>query len=241
MSVWTFSDTHGNRQLFNAVMSKIGPNDIVYFLGDAIDRGPDGWAILKELLNDPRVIFIKGNHEDMMYKALAKWPRYFEESNDMLVWGFNGNEPTMAAILEDDPNVVRDILDKVAALPTFIEYTNPSGDIFWLSHAGCDYTEHISELKEEDLIWDRSHFLFNMWYHDNPNNLYIVHGHTPIPLLLKEMSYYNDGIPRETKIESGAYYYAGGHKIDIDCGAHFTGCTVLLNLDTFDEEVFMED
>jgi hypothetical protein len=49
---------------------------------------------------------------------------------------------------------------------------------------------------------------------------------------------YCDDIPRAGEMEPGAYFYAKGHKIDIDCGAHFTGYTTLLNLDTFDEEVF---
>ena len=48
-------------------------------------------------------------------------------------------------------------------------------------------------------------------------------------------SYYDD---INLDIPEGAYYYADGHKIDIDCGAHFTGTTVLLNLDTFEEKVF---
>ena len=53
MSTWCFSDIHGQRELFDQVMAEIGSDDTVYFLGDAIDRGPDGWNILKELMNAP--------------------------------------------------------------------------------------------------------------------------------------------------------------------------------------------
>lgn len=239
MSIWAFSDIHGQRQLFDAVMDKIGPDDRAYFLGDAIDRGPDGWAIFKQIMDDPRITFICGNHEDMMINALRYFPNHSIWSRDMQVWDWNGNEPTLQAIKNDDPAIVKDYLDRAKNLPIFQTYTNPSGDEFWLSHAGCDYTEHINELSREQLIWDRSHFLTNMWYHDNPENLYIVHGHTPIPILLEEMSMYCDDIPRDGEVEPGAYYYADGHKIDIDCGAHFTDMTVLFNLDTFDEEIFI--
>ena len=237
MSTWCFSDIHGNRPLFNALMEKIGPNDTAFFLGDAIDRGPDGWAIFKEIMDDSRITFICGNHEDMMIDALRtfpiwQWNRYAE------VWGWNGNEPTIEAIHNDDPEIVKTYLDRARNLPIFQTYISPNGNEFWLSHAGCDYTENLSTLDREHLIWDRSHFLTNTWYHDNPENLYIVHGHTPIPILIEEMSYYCDNIPKEDEIEPGAFYYAEGHKICIDCGAHFTDCTVLLNLDTFNEEVF---
>ena len=55
------------------------------------------------------------------------------------------------------------------------------------------------------------------------------------------MSIYCDDMPKDVKVESGAYYYAKGHKICIDCGAHFTNTTVLLNLDTFEEKIFTID
>jgi len=237
MATLCFSDIHGQRNLFNQIMAEIGPNDRAYFLGDAIDRGPDGWAIFKELMDDPRITFICGNHEDMMIDALRTFPE-IRWSHEMEVWSWNGNEPTLQAIQNDDPEVVKNYLLRARELPIFQTYINPLGDEFWLSHAGCDYTENLATLSREDLIWDRSHFLTNMWYHDNPENLYIVHGHTPIPILLEEMSMYCDNIPRYGEIEPGACYYANGHKIDIDCGAHFTDCTVLLNLDNFSEEIF---
>lgn len=237
MSVFAFSDIHGQRALFDQVMAKIGPDDTAIFLGDAIDRGPDGWAIFKELMDDPRITFICGNHEDMMIDALRPFPE-IRWSQDMEVWGWNGNEPTLEGIRNDDPIIVKDYLRRARELPTFMTYTNPLGNTFWLCHAGCDYTEHLAWLTRQDLIWDRHHFISNKWYCDNPDNLYIVHGHTPIPILLEELSMYHDDIPKDGEVEPGAYYYADGHKIDIDCGAHFTGCTVLLNLDDFSEQVF---
>lgn len=234
MSVFVFSDIHGQRALFDQIMNRIGPNDRAFFLGDAIDRGPEGWQIFKELMDDPRITFIKGNHEDMMVKALRDFPKQ-RINRDRLVWNINGNEPTLSAIKEDNPDDVREYLNRASKLPIFSRYTNEYGDEFWLSHAGCDYVENINELPEEDLIWDRNHFIPNKWYHDNPDNVYIIHGHIPIPHLVEELSYFEE-MPEE--IPPGIFIYAGGHKVDIDCGAHYTDCTVLLNLDTWEEEVF---
>ena len=50
MRVFVFSDIHGQRVLFDKIMNRIGPNDKAFFLGDAIDRGPEGWQIFKELM-----------------------------------------------------------------------------------------------------------------------------------------------------------------------------------------------
>ena len=38
-----------------------------------------------------------------------------------------------------------------------------------------------------------------------------------------------------------SYYFNKNHKVDIDCGVHYTGITTLLNLDTFDEQVIIEE
>ena len=47
MSVYALADLHGNGTIYNKIKNFLKPNDTVYFLGDAIDRGPDGWTILK--------------------------------------------------------------------------------------------------------------------------------------------------------------------------------------------------
>ena len=45
------------------------PECTIVYGGDAADRGPDGYRIIKELLNDPQIIYIYGNHEDLFIKA----------------------------------------------------------------------------------------------------------------------------------------------------------------------------
>lgn len=239
MSTWVFSDIHGNRNLFDQVMAEIGPDDRVYFLGDAIDRGPDGWNILKELLADPRVIFIKGNHEYMMCNALWNYPELPAWSHEMSVWSWNGYEPTISAIEEENNDIVKEVLSKVRQLPTYATYTSHTGNVFWLSHAGFSYSEGGAEnIDTYDLIWNREHYYPSESDDKIPDNLYIIHGHTPIPYLVKELAWFDNYNYLSEGVTPGAFFYAGGHKIDVDCGAHFTNMTVLLNLDTFEEKVF---
>jgi calcineurin-like phosphoesterase family protein len=57
MATYVFSDLHGRKDLWlKANKEVLGPNDTIYFLGDAADRGPDGWEMIKTLLDDERVI-----------------------------------------------------------------------------------------------------------------------------------------------------------------------------------------
>ena len=51
MSTYAFSDIHGNMALFKTIQEFLKDDDICYCLGDCADRGPDGWAIIKEAIN----------------------------------------------------------------------------------------------------------------------------------------------------------------------------------------------
>ena len=66
---YAFTDIHGNYNLWKQIKNFLRPEDKVYFLGDACDRGKDGFKIMKELLFDSRVIYLKGNHEQLMIDA----------------------------------------------------------------------------------------------------------------------------------------------------------------------------
>ena len=143
MSTWAFSDIHGNRKLFDAIKNFIKEDDTIYFLGDACDRGPDGWEIIKEILADERFIYLKGNHEDMLVKA------FFEQ-------------------MKEDRKSCR-------------EYCNKNGEFIYMSHAG--YSMGIDPPTDEELIWDRTHFLDTRWF--GPDNAIVIHGHTPIPHLVE--------------------------------------------------------
>lgn len=241
MSVWACSDLHGQRWAFDQILETIGPEDKVYFLGDAIDRGPDGWQIMRDIMNDPRFIYIMGNHESMMVDALLRFPH---DPETLEQWYWNGGKVTHKA-LRADPEWY-EVLQKVAQFPDYLEYINPDGIRVRMSHAGFTPDEEDWHGWGDDLIWDRNHFLHDNWNEERNGNDLIVHGHTPIPYILEErtmiarMTGRNlDSISQNEEIEPGAYWYCGNHKVDIDCGVHYTGITTLLNLDSFDEQVFI--
>ena len=57
---FALSDLHGQWGLWQQIKQFLNQDDKLYFLGDAIDRGPKGYEIMKELLCDSRVTYIMG-------------------------------------------------------------------------------------------------------------------------------------------------------------------------------------
>ena len=127
---------------------------------------------------------------------------------------------------------MRNIVKKLVRLPTYKEYVNKDGERVFLSHAGfTPWSADFADLAiptPKELIWNRDHILDDV-DEDWVDNVVIVHGHTPIPLM--------DIVPRNAELH-GAYWYAEDRKVNIDCGLVWTGETVLLDLDTWDEHIF---
>lgn len=231
MAVYACSDLHGMLRFYKAVKEMLQPEDVVYFLGDAGDRGPEPWECIKTILNDPQFIYIKGNHEDMLVDAMGHG-----YGSAWALLRSNGGKKTCEAAM-DEPDW-KEWRAKLAALPTKATYTNTQGQTVYLSHAGfTPSTDHQGQMRwmwDRDLIWDRDHF-FDEWPEDEIfQKAVVVHGHTPIPYLLDEI----DSACTMGEIEPGALWYADGKKCCIDCGAVFTGIFVLIDLDTWEEHVF---
>lgn len=67
MSTYVISDIHGNYKKYKRLLEMIDfkDKDTLYVLGDVIDRGPEGIKVLKDMMSQPNVIPILGNHEFM--------------------------------------------------------------------------------------------------------------------------------------------------------------------------------
>lgn len=229
MATYAFSDLHGNLDLYKQIKEYVESKDTLYCLGDCGDRGNEPWKTIKEVAKDPQIFYIKGNHEDMLVKAA----REVLNPNDM-DWGYkyqymlanNGGMETLEQLLkEPHPEVW---VKHLASLPSYIIYTNTTGQDIFLSHAGCsfwaDEPDKIPEVK--DLLWDRLHF------YDNCRLLgskIVVHGHTPIKYLASEIG---------EQVTIGALRYADGKKYCIDAGTYRSGRAILFNLDTFESIEF---
>ena len=236
MAVWVATDLHGNYDLWEQIKNFLKEDDTLIFLGDAIDRGSRGFEIFKELLEHPQVVYICGNHEDIMYNAFcATGPAATEYYKN---WMNNDGQATLDNIKKMglDTETKLDLIHKIRSLPRYAEYESKGNGLkFILCHAGYtpgDYFDSLwDDQKEQKMLWDRNHFNFPWPLDEKYDNVVIVHGHTPI-LLLNQMGY-----TRETGMRP--MWYESNHKVNLDAATANTGLAFLFNLDTLDYELFV--
>lgn len=225
MATWVCSDMHGYYSFYEGIKRHINPEDTVICLGDCGDRGPQSWRLIKAVLSDPQFIYLKGNHEDMLAKALRSYltdDRDFVYDYDVRLCWSNGGRPTFYdASNENDPWGVVKVLEK---LPIEYHYINPDGKRFCLCHAGfTPGTIWKNEaFRTKDFIWGRDHS-FDNWFETDEFDI-VVHGHTPIPFDFVD----------EDEFDGSPYTYCDGHKINIDAGSYYSGKGILFNLDTYE-------
>lgn len=232
MTTWVIADLHGHLEIWEKVKKIIGPNDIVYVLGDCVDRGPQSWETLKTVYNDPQAYLLKGNHEDMLVKACEDYLEddYMWDYKSYMLCYRNGGKETMES-WEADPDRVAWV-KRLRDLPTWESY-DANGRSIILCHAGFTPWMEPGETscsipEDHDLIWDREHYYSNTYLPQHMDDVLIIHGHTPIHHLSADIN---------MPWESGAFWYMNGHKCCIDSGGFFSGEWVLLNLDTLEDTV----
>ena len=237
MAVYAASDLHGNYNLWEQIKAFLEEGDTLIFLGDAIDRGDRGFEIFKEMLDDPRVVFLKGNHEDMMYEAFhemgpsrGKMLKHWTKKD-------NGGQDTLDNIknLELDYETKMGYINTIAKLPYFAEYVNVDGIKFILCHAGYTPGRLWDEInpwdQEQKALWGRKHFNYS-WPEEGYENVIMVHGHTPILLMKEWFECQASGL--------SPFWYENDHKVNLDAATPSTGLAFLLNLDTCDYELFTD-
>lgn len=228
--VLAVSDLHGRYDLWTQIKEFLQPDDTLYVIGDCADRGKNGMEIILEIMADPRCIYIKGNHEDLFVKAVLQ--------REKTLHNYNGGAPTYKA-WKYKYGADMKLIHFLNKLPTEKVYLNKYGQRVVMTHAG--YTPHLTTFVwDEDRIWDRHHFN-DMWDVDYADTI-MVHGHTPIPI----MGEYLWDAPAEEDVLPGVFWYSADdrgakHKVNIDCGAFFTGHTTVLDLDTWEEHKFFAE
>ena len=58
MAVYACSDLHGMLHFYKAIKDILKPEDIVYFLGDAGDRGPHPWECIKTIMDAKKILVV---------------------------------------------------------------------------------------------------------------------------------------------------------------------------------------
>lgn len=229
MSVYAVADLHGQLELWKAIERFLKPEDKIYVLGDCGDRGPQPWETIKAVFTNPQVEYLLGNHELMLTAAMSEWLMDEQLASDYYLLCSNGGLGTFDGWLNDGAKT--NWCHELSLLPSIATYINKDGIIISMSHSGKYISTSDDSYTWKDLVWDREHFN-EPWC--GAENEVVVHGHTPIPHLAKKIS-------RKVPEEPGAFWYCDNHKICLDNASFSTGFATVLDLDTFDEHVFVLD
>ena len=166
MSIYVVSDIHGEAELFYDMLEQIRftDEDYLYILGDVIDRGPDGIALLQDIMNRPNMTLLLGNHEYMMLQ-------YFSPAatdTEIQRWNKNGNTPTRDAYLKSGQATQKRITKYLQSLPTHIE-VSVNNRAYYLVHGFPGENVH-------DEVWHRPSVTDS-----NPiPDATLIIGHTPV-------------------------------------------------------------
>jgi serine/threonine protein phosphatase 1 len=95
MRTLAIGDIHGCALALHALLDAVrpGPDDQIVALGDYVDRGPDSFGVIEQLLalhRAGRLVALRGNHEDMMLSARAG-------RDDLRLWLACGGRETLAS------------------------------------------------------------------------------------------------------------------------------------------------
>ena len=238
MARYAFSDIHANSKLWEHIKNFIQEDDELYFLGDAVDRGDAGLDVLREILDDPRIFMLRGNHEDFII------------DEDETMWHLNGGYGTRTAIQALSEQKKESLKAKLRVLPDILHIESAEGKHLVLCHAGTDpwYSKRELELLgrgKDPYVWDRRHIRGDWSSKEEYKDTYVIHGHTPVVADDSLRVHMDDKLPGDELLTweyaPRVSRYCRGHKICIDMGAFFTGRTCLFDLDTFEAIYFDEE
>ena len=228
---YVISDIHGEYDRFISLLKKIhfSDADVLYVLGDVLDRGPKPIECILYMMKQPNMIPLIGNHE---YMAMQCIPFLLQEITEetinsltvnqmgkILDWQYNGSKSTLSGFKALDEETRKEVIEYLCSFELYKEVTAGATD-YLLVHAGLGNfspNRSIDDYDIDELVWDRPDY--NTPYF---NDIYTVTGHTPTFCI-------------EGNLQPGFIYRANNH-IAIDCGACFPeGRLAVLCLDTGEE------
>ncbi len=240
--IYVMADLHGDFERYRKMLEKIQfkEEDILYILGDVIDRGECGMKILQDMMLRPNVLPILGNHEYMASICL-EWltKEVTMESIDKMdadiLQGFTewmdvGGETSIEEFRKLSDEERSDIIEYLMEFALY-EVVEAGGNTFMLVHAGLD---HFS-LDREPEDYDLSEMIFNKPDYDRVyfEDKYLVTGHTPTRMLYaQEQGLLLEEIPHSQHKD---IIFKRNNHIAIDCGCGYDGQLGCLCLDTMEE------
>ena len=215
MATYVVSDIHGAYEKYMAMLNEIrfSCNDILYVLGDVIDRGSEPVRLLTDIMERDNVKMLLGNHELMMYDAVTHetWRKH-------RTWMDNGGAVTEKQFYGQTEWDRSNIIDYIFHLPVIIPEVEVNGVKYYLTHSACVKGSLKTGNLENDYdriyeaVWSREYPFFNFplsGIFPDMGNRVLVTGHT--------MTWnYMDESPAQ--VPGHIYKDTEGCFVGIDCG-----------------------
>jgi serine/threonine protein phosphatase 1 len=191
--IFAIGDIHGCHDALLELLDRIPldwSRDQLVFMGDYIDRGPKSFEVVEHLIGlksvHPGIVFLKGNHEQMLADYLS--------GRDRMTYLYNGGQQTLESYMKHAGPAVRypipdPHLRFFESLVLFHETEN-----YIFVHAGLRPDVPLDQQGPEDLLWIREKFI----YVTRSFGKRVVFGHTPFDEPLVE--------PNKIGIDTGAVF-----------------------------------
>ena len=197
MNIFAIGDIHGCLKQLTSLLDKIfnhfgfnKKNDLLVYLGDYIDRGPNSKNVINHILKlqkeKVKSIFLMGNHEQIMIDFI------FNKINNLRYWLNLGADQTFKSYKIEVDEFIKDGFgdDKIERLRNvllnelsiehihFLKNLRLSYSIgkYLFVHAGINPEKTLKDQDKMDLLWSRSDQFFDKNFKFEK---IIIHGHTP--------------------------------------------------------------
>lgn len=228
MSTYVMSDIHGEYDKYRKMLETINfsDDDVLYILGDVIDRGDKPIMLLRDMSVRANIIPVAGNHEIMALDVLRSLLVEVTQDNydsqitkelieKMFEWQQNGGDITLRQFKELPIDVRISLFEYLEEFSPY-EVVRVKDNTFILTHCGNISSEKpLSQHSIFELAFTRADFCKRVF---DDSSIYCISGHTPTLALTNKPEIYKKN-----------------NNYNIDCGAVFGGRLACLRLDDFCE------
>lgn len=218
MATYVITDIHGQYDMFIELLDKIQlqDTDMLYILGDILDRNTHPIKTIRKLMEMPNVICMVGNHEYMALECLEFLVKEITDMSieeldekmldNLVTWQYNGSKSTINEFRQLDSETRREVIDFIKDFLIYEEIVVNGKNYLWV-HAGLgNYLpdKDIEDYSIHELIWTGADYDVQYF-----KDTYVVTGHTPTQTI-------------KDNPHPGYIYHRNNH-IAIDCGASYQG------------------
>ena len=204
---WIIPDIHGCSQTLMVLLEnllKVTKHDQLYFLGDYIDRGPDGKGVIDYLMKlqkeEYNVFFIKGNHEDMCVKAYeADQKKLFlgGKHKEQKEWEAVGAKATLNSFGVKHPREIPKMyIDWMESCKPYFELED-----YILVHAGMNFSAENPFEDTKSMMWTRK---FKVDFRKSHGKK-IIHGHIPVDYSFMNLVIENNNVYDFIALDNGVF------------------------------------